>query len=478
MTPYEATPLVNARIRGAGAASLASMALAVLLMTASPTFGQSICNAGNQTVTTRVDINASCTITGSLTIIGGMVNVNLSAAPAAVFRVQGNVTVRGAGILSIDGGTFEIQQDYNRHRQLLTADDATIILKATTVVVNQGEGLKYLVHYAVDRSKMFVVGSTLDHTRNWLISDFRGQSTLVAIATLHVPTEIYVKERSTVSIADPSSDTGVWLDFDSGATGTINLPRQADAGGELLPYSWRVGRGSTGLSGVGWQLEIANASVGLGMESHTGSRITINGRAAPSSGEIKIAYHVETGTQTLSNLGVGLQNRTMGGNQLTLRSVELGPIAWQIYAHTNVMLTIYSSIVNEVGVSNGGHITVYDSIIQFGGVTSLGSYAASIAVHNSQIHGQTIEALRDGVVDIFDSAVHGSVVVAHESTGAVNFHRGAFLRNDPDPCPLVLTEMMDMWGVPQCNPFLAPGAAVTRAGSGPVTCDATDGCSW
>ena len=124
-----------------------------------------------------------------------------------------------------------------------------------------------------------------------------------------------------------------------------------------------------------------NAPVGLGLESHSGSRLTVNGRGAPGSGELKIVYHTETGVQTLTGLGIGLQNRTMGGGQLTLHNVELGPIAWQIYAHTNVMLTIFSSIVNEIGVSDGGHITAYDSIIQFGGVTSLGQFAASIAGH-------------------------------------------------------------------------------------------------
>jgi hypothetical protein len=475
--PDENFAPLNGAFRRTRAASLASLALIVVFGGITPVFAQSICNAGNQIITTRVDLTASCTITGSLSIHGGMVAADFTAAPGAVLRVEGDVTVTGAGILRVDGGTFEIQQNFNRHRQLLTTDDATVILKDTTVVVNQGDGLKYLVHYATGRSKTFVVGSDLDRTRNWLITDCREQSTLVGIASLHLPTEIYVKDNSTVSLAEPGTHTGVWMDFEDGAVGTINLPVQS-ANGELLPYSWRVGRGLTGLTGVGWRLEIANATVGLGMESHSGSRITINGRGAPSSGEIKIAYHTEVGVQTLSSLGIGLQNRIMGGNQLTLRNVELGPIAWQIYAHTNTMLTITSSIVNEIGVSNGGHITVRDSIIQFGGVTSLGHLGASIEVHNSQIHGQTIEALRDGIVDIHDSAVFGAVVVSHLPTSTVNFYGGAFLKNSADACPLVLTQMMNAQGIPNCNPFLSPGAAVTRAGEGVVTCAGTDNCSW
>jgi hypothetical protein len=458
--------------------SFVSVAIAALPATATPVFAQSICNAGDQIVVSLVEVTASCTITGSLTIQGGMVRANFTAAPTASLRVEGDVSVTGTGVLWIEGGTFEIQQDHNQHRQMSSTDDATIVLKSTTVVLNQGPGLKFLLHSAYDRSKMFVLSSVIDRTTSWLISNHFGDSRLVALNTQYVPTEIYVKERSTVSIAEPNSATGVWLDFEDGAAGAIDLPAQADAGGELLPYFWRVGRGSTSLSGVGWQLEIANASVGLGLESHSGSRITVNGQGAPASGEIKIAYHVETGVHTLSSLGVGLQNRIMGGDQLTLHNVDLGPIAWQIYAHDGATLSISSSILNEIGAVAGSHITVNNSIIQFGSVVAVGIDAASIAIHNSQIHSQSIEAMRDGVVNIYDSAVFGAAVVTHEPTSAVNFHGGALLLNQLAACPLVLAEMLDPTGVPHCNPFLAPGAAVTRAGVGEVSCNGTHDCSW
>ena len=457
------------------------LALAALSVTATPAFAQSICNAGNQIVVSLVEVTASCTITGSLTIQGGMVRANFTTVPTASLRVEGDVLVNGAGVLWIEGGRFEIQQNYNQHRKMSTTDDATIVLKNTTMVLNQGVGNKFMFYNAFDRSKMFVVGSTLDWITSSLISNHVGDSRLVAINTRYLPTEIYIKERSTISIAEPGSDTGVWLNFEDGASGTIDLPAQtaqADAGGELGPYSWRVGRSSAGLSGVGWQLEVANASVGIGLESRSGSHITVNGRGVPVAGETRIAYHAETGVQTLSGLATGLQNRTLGGDQLTLNNVALGLIAWQIYAHNGATLSIYSSILNEIGVASGGHMTVYDSIIQFGVIMSLGTSAASIAVHNSQIHSQTIEALSDGVIDIYDSPVFGATVVAHESTSAVNFRRGALLRNRSTACPLVLSEMMDQWGVPQCNPFLAPGAAVTRAGTGTVSCDSTYDCSW
>ena len=51
-----------------------------------------------------------------------------------------------------------------------------------------------------------------------------------------------------------------------------------------------------------WQLVVAGAMPGLGVESHEGSRVTINGVGKPENGELRISYHVESGTQTLSNL--------------------------------------------------------------------------------------------------------------------------------------------------------------------------------
>lgn len=409
-----------------------------------PAFGASICNAGDQIVLTRIVITESCTITGSLTVHGGgMLRADFNAAPGSVLRVEGDVLVGGSGELWVERGTFEIQQDHNRHRTIRTNDNAVVVLREANVVLNQGSGLKYLVWDAFDRSSLFVIDSALDRTNSWLIVNYYAHSKLTAIGARYLPTEIYVKEGSTIRIAQQDSITGIWLNFEDGATGTFDLPAQTDTSGELRSYSWKLGRESPEITGVAWQLEIADATVGIGVESHSGSRITVNGRGIPATGELKVSYSVDEGTQTLTGLAPGLQNSVMGGGQLTLNNVNRGPIAWQIYARENEMLSIYSSILNEIGVSARGHITVYNSMFQFAGITSLGSGGASISVHNSQIHSQTIEALRDGVVDIYDSAVYGAAVVAHESTSAVNFHGGAFLSNYPDACPLNLNVMLD-----------------------------------
>ena len=87
-TPAQLSERVRATAR---VVSFVGVALAALSVTAAPAFAQSICNAGNQVVVRLVEITSSCTVTGSLTIQGGMVRANFAAAPTASLRVEGNV---------------------------------------------------------------------------------------------------------------------------------------------------------------------------------------------------------------------------------------------------------------------------------------------------------------------------------------------------------------------------------------------------
>lgn len=456
-------------------------AVAAYFFTVLETRAASICNAGDQVITSStVVLTQSCTITGSLTVYGGgKLVANYAGQPGATLEVQGDVLVGGDAILQVEGGVFQMQQDYSRHRKMSSYDRSMIVLKNTSVVLNQGVGTKYMEYDAFDKSQMLVEGATLDRTTSWLLASFFGSSQLSASNSLHVPTEAYAKQGSTLSISGATSDLGVWLVFDGQAMGTLDLPAQTDASGQLVAYSWQVGRKSTGLKNVPWQINISNAKVGVGIESFGGSQITVNGKGVPASGEMRLAYHVGPGSQTLTGLTVGLQNRSLNNGQLTLKNLQIGPVGWQIYADINGgVVDIYNSIVNEVGAASGGLARVHNSILQLGGLATLGAAAATIEVYNSQIHSQSIEALRDGVIKIYDSAVYGSAVVSHTNQSLISFTRGAFLTNAAGACPLDLQQIFDQWGVPRCNPYLAPGAAVTLAGGGAATCASTVNCAW
>lgn len=457
-------------------ALLARATLGLLCIPLASAAAPSLCNAGDQTLLQAVSISQSCFVTGNLNIgSGGRLVVDFSGDNSQVFAVAGNITMTGNASLQVQGGTFAIQQDYNRHRLVQTFGSATIVLRDTRVSVNQGPGLKYMVYNAFDDSQMFAVNSRLDNTTDWLLANFFGHSKLTAIDAVKVPTEIYVKEASTVKVSG-TTNSGIWLDLVPGMSGTINLPLQADAGGNLQPFSWSVGRESPTLANVPWQLTVAGASPGLGVESHEGSLVTINGQGWPSNGELRISYDVESGTKTLGNLGVGLQNINMESGRLVLNNVQLGLVAWQVYAIGNQMLTISNSVLNEVGASANGHVQVNDSILQFAGATALGTNS-TVDIARSQIYSQTIEAMQNGVVTIRDSAIYGAALVTTEPTSRINVYDGAFLQNASGSCPFSSASMTPA-GVPLCNPFLAPGASVTKAGLGVFTCTRTINCNW
>ena len=169
-------------------------------------------------------------------------------------------------------------------------------------------GLKPLALMVVDSSR-------LDNQTSWLLGNFHNRSRLQSHNGVQVPTETYLHDSSQVAICGPKTQAVVW--FESAPTGTLNIPLQTG------PFSWQMGKAAG--FGVGWQLTIDSASVGLGLQSLPGSPLTINGYGTPAGGELKIAYNLSGGQDSLRHLGVGIQNGTMGNGRLTFHNVNLGP---------------------------------------------------------------------------------------------------------------------------------------------------------
>ena len=438
-------------------------------------FHNSICNRGPQTIVGTLIITQSCTVTGDLTIgTNARLIVDYSRSSQNVFTMQGNIRLQSNGVFQIDGGTLNIQQDQNRHREITSIGNSSLIIRNAEVITNQGIGNKYMLYIGRDNSKMTVANSSLDKNSSWLISNFFDDSQLTTQNMENLPTEVYIKGASTVQLND--SRTGMHVNLLDGITGTIDLPVQVNGDYEEIPYTWSIGRDVPGLSGVEWQLDINNSVVGIGVESLSGSSVTINGVGAPPNGELTVSYHVQGGTETLTGLHSGLQFLTLGNGQLTLNNVNLGKVAWQIYAHQNEMLTINDSVINEVGAALHGHITVNRTLLQLAGATALGN-GSSVEINDSQVHSQTIEAFIDGEVTLNNSAVYGGVIVTHEPTSKVHFEGGAFLPN-PGSVACTLDIALTETGAVVCNPFLPDGAEVTKMGPGSVTCSSTFNCNW
>ena len=448
------------------------------------------CNAssGSETILdTNHGLKDSCTINGDLRITtGGLLVLDYTKNPENTLTVLGDIYLEDNGILFLNGGTLLISQDYSMHRTITLEDDSIFAIKGGELKTNSQPDTanKYMNLNAYHNSRMVVSNSKLDYESSWLLGNFFDQSQLVAMQSEYLPTEVYVRNSSDINIYGNKSDLGVWLELEEGAEGTIDLPDQTD-GESFVPYSWTVGRGTAGLNGVDWRLNIHNARVGLAIESHKNSSVTINGKGTPNTGELMIGYYVEDGTETLDGLEVGLQNVALGGQspnppQLTLNNTHLGPVAWQIYVLEGGEAQITNSVINEVAALNGT-VDIQDSELQLAVIASFGP-DSNMTLTNTDIHSQSIEADFGGSITIQKSNVYGSQMRAGKPNSTISVEQGEFLLNAP---PSQSSCSMDnalsiQDGTIICNPFLPENSPVTRSQNenNLITCDLTTNCTW
>jgi hypothetical protein len=400
--------------------------------------------------------------------------IDYTNSPGATFAVAGNITVRDTAILeargssSATGSAFIVANQFTSEFSIQNLAHGTFTLDhielRTRAAGSAADGSRSMNYRGADDAVMIVNGATLDPFTSWLLADFTGRSRLRAMNSVHVPTEIYLHDSCTVAISGAATQTGTW--FESPPSGSIVLPVQG------APYSWEMGRAEG--FGVGWQLSINNALAGLGMQSLPGSHVTVNGRGTPATGEFKVGYFVAGGTDTLRHLAVGMQNGTIGGGRITFNNVNLGPIAWQVYAGAGETLRIDSSVVNEIGIFGDATVTVTHSVLQ---LAVLGAVAAGSAleVDSSDVWNQLIETDNGAAIRIKDSRVSGSLFDARTAASSIQITGGSFA-NNPGGC--TANTMVDVGtGQPLCDPFRPPGPP-TRTGPGAVTCSGTVGCTF
>jgi hypothetical protein len=429
------------------------------------------------TVSGRVTVEDDCMIGGDLTLTGDAVlHFNYAGRKGGRVVVGGNVIVQDRATLSIQGrpdrrAVFAVDNEFSQHRSMTSTDDATIKLAyvelRTQKSVDRDKGSVYMSYEARSRSSFEVTGSTLVGEEAWLLANIHDSAKLTVTDTQAVPTEIYIHDSSVVKISGSSTRTGVWLDA-AGAKGKLKLPRMNG------PFSWQVGAGA-GLD-VGWSLRVDNAEPGIGIEVKPDSVLTIagNGAQAPVTGELKISYFVVGSRETLDGLKAGLQNRKIG-NRLTLEDVQLGPIAWQIYAGDNADLAISNSTINEIGVfGRNAKVRVDRSVLQLA-VLAVLAPGSALDIRDSEVWNQTVEVATQGSVSLADSRIHGTLFHARDSDSKISIRGGAFHQN---PARCTWATMVNIAsGEPMCNPFRTPGPP-RIAGSGTVECADTAGCTW
>jgi hypothetical protein len=431
--------------------------------------------SGGLTVTASVTIKTSCTVTGDLIVAGNAhLLIEYTASPNATFTVQGNIVTQDSSTLeargSGTGAAFVVANQFVEQYSMRSAGRSIIrfagIALQTRAATGATAGSLTMQFDAYDDAQMVLDSVRLDYQSSWLLGNFHNRARLQSYNSVHVPTETYLHDSSQVAIRGPKTETGVW--FESPRTGVINLPLQTG------PFSWQIGK-SSGFA-TGWQLTIDSASVGLGLESLPGSQLTINGNGAPVGGELKIAYNLSGGQDTLRHLAVGVQNGTIGNGRLTFHNVNLGPIAWQLYVGGGEKLVVDSAVVIEIGFFGPASVSVDHSVLQFGVLGVLQPHD-TLSVSNSEIWNQLIEANNDAVILFKNSRVVGSLLNAMAPASGIHISGGSFADN-PAVCALTLTSILDVaTGKPICNPY-GPAGPPRRTGPGQVTCSGTTGCAF
>ena len=429
------------------------------------------------TVTGRVTVQEDCTIGGDLTVTGSAIlHFDYNGRSGGRVVVNGNIVVQDNASLQVEGrqggrAVLVIDNEFSEHRSMTSRDGATIKLNnvelRTQKSVDRSKGSVSMSYEARGRSVFEVTGSTIVEAESWLLANLYDSAKLTIVDTQHVPNEIYVHDSSVATIRGARTRTGVWLDA-QGAKGTLTVPNVNG------PFSWRTGAGH-GLD-VGWLLQVEDAEPGLGLEIKPGTALTINGNGAraPATGELKISYFVVNSRETLDGLKAGLQNRTIS-ERLTLKDVQLGPIAWQIYAGENADLTIRNSVINEIGLfGRNARVLVERSVLQ---LAVLGAMApgSSLAINSSEVWNQGIWAASQAQVSITDSEIHGTLFHARSADARISIKGGTF-HDNPGSCSQA-TMVNVATGQPRCNPFRTPGPP-RSTGPGKVECAGTKGCRF
>ena len=418
------------------------------------------CNSGSYTVTGNAMITGSCTITGDLTVPNGTtLNVDLTGSSADTFVVRGNILVEGNGVLwihSSPGSTndqFIVSNDFNLHRTITTLDSGRIQLENIEFRTQEGNLVGassiYMNYEAKNNSMLSVENCWLQGETAWLLFYLKDKAIFIGTNTVALPTETYIADSAQASLNGAETELGVWVYFES-VTGTLNLP--AD---QTQPFNWNLGRGVGGISS-GWYLEINNAKVGVGVQIYPSSNVTINGTGAPSTGELKVALVYANCTDTIQDLEVGLQNTTVtvGPGSATLNNVNLGPIAWQVYAMMNANVHIKNSIINEIGIGGPSHITVDSSLLQLAALMTVGA-GSSLTVNNSEIWNQTISAGNNSSIVLNNCKVTGSLFSTMDSQSEITVNDGCFFANTAGCSYSTMVNIGS--GQPNCNPFIPAG---------------------
>lgn len=415
---------------------------------------------GPDTIKTNTIITGGCIINGDLIILNGAsLHVDLTGGAPDTFVVRGNILLQGNAVFFInaDSGSsnaqFIVSNITNNQRSITALDSSRVILQNVEFRTQEGDlssaGSYYMNYNAQDKSSLVVNNCRLNQQTAWLLCNLKNHASFTGTEINHVPTEIYLQDTAQMSLHGVNTNTGIWLLFES-TTDTLNLPDQTGA-----TFNWKAGRGYGGLLNTPWYVEIDSAKPGLGVQIQPFAKLVVNGTGLPVTGEVHVNLLFANGTDTVTNLGAGLQNLSVANNRLILNNVNVGPIGWQLYAVSNERLSIRHSIVNEIGlIGPADEVTIDSSILQLATLSSLGTNNSNLNISNSEIYSQAITAANSAAITLNNCSVTGSWF-STDATSHITVNDGCFYAN-PSGC--TANAMVNInTGQPYCNPYIPAG---------------------
>ncbi len=420
------------------------------------------CSVGNYTVTGNTFITGSCIITGNLTILNGAaLNVDLTSTAADTFVVRGNILLQGNAVLWIHaspgspGELFIVSNNFSSQRNIISKDSSRMILENIELRTQEGDlsakASIYMNYSAEDSSAFFINNCRLNREKAWLLCDVKNNSTLIGFETDGIPTELYLQDAGHVVLGGPHTETGIWLNFES-ITDTLTLPPDVSR-----PFSWKAGKGFGGLAAP-WLLEINAARVGLGAQIFPTTKMVFNGSGLPVTGEFKISLLFANNTDTIKNLEAGLQNTTVANGPdgwVKLNNVNLGPIAWQLYALMNEKLFIKNAVVNEIGIAGPSTVVADSSLFQLAVLAAIGIGGSTMTINNSEIWSQSITAGNNSRIVLNNCNITGSLFSTTDALSRITVNGGCFFENLPGCTQHTMVTIAT--GKPNCNPFIPAG---------------------
>ncbi|MEZ0310403.1 MAG: hypothetical protein ACAI38_01430 [Myxococcota bacterium] len=394
------------------------------------------------------ELTASCSLSGGL-LLGGDAEL---VGDGADLTIDGDLVLEENGALRMTGGVLTIANSQVFEHRIAASGDAVIDLRDLEVRTNSGVPANVTSNYdATDRALLRAENVHLDVSQSWVLANLTGEARLELINTRSIPTEIYPADSASVRIEGPSSDHGIWLPFPAGASATLAaLP-------STPPFTFSFGRDSADVSGIGYQVDIVNGAVGLGIISYPGSNLTVR-----DSDQVPISYMLANVTteQVLTGLRAGTRDLLFEhqGRRLALENAQVFPFGWQIYndnsgitAEEAAPVVIADSFVNEVGGAMNARVHVRDSVFGFAVLGAVGPNAR-VQVERSIINSQTLLAQYDAVLEIRDSEIFGSLVQAAGSSRVLLINTPLRTNTCHARCqPMCLS--LDGGTATQCNGF-------------------------